>query len=213
MIKFLLFPSTLFIFFNLKNYYIKVFPPDTLNFEKPFNFVDVKTDGLFIYFLTRDGKVKSINPYNGTLKSEFKINSLLYALYFDVTDRGNFYFFISKGGTSKILKIKFSPFDTTVYYYDIDKNLFDFFCIDDSFFIFVFKDRISVYKNGKLTKIFKKNYKNYFKYKNSFYVYSGDTLFSLLMGEKKEYKGSYDFLFIIDKGEIVNKDNKWFLKN
>lgn len=211
--KFLLLPSSLFIFFNLKNYYIRVFPPDTFKLEKPLNFKDVKSDDLFIYFLTKDGKVISINPLNGTIKSEFKINSLLYALSFDVTDLGDFYFFILKGGVSKILKINFSPFDSTVYYYDINKNPLDYFCIDDSFFVFVFKDEISVYKKGKFFSSFKKNYKNYFKLKNSFYVYSGDTLYTLIGEVKKEYKGNYDFLFKIDRGEIVNKNKRWFLKD
>ncbi|MEN3044744.1 MAG: hypothetical protein ABDH37_05985 [Candidatus Hydrothermales bacterium] len=210
--KFLIISKSLFIFFNLKNFYVKVFPPETLKLEEYINFKDVKSDGFFVYFLTHNNKVVKVNPYKGIQKSEFTLNSLTYATFFDVTERNNYYFYISKGSIPKVLKIKFSPFDSSYYFFDIDERVLDFFVIEDSFFIFVFKEKIHIYKKLNLFREFKKSYKNYFKLKDEFYVYSGDTLFSLIKNIKKEYKGNFELLFKTEGNEIVYKDNFWSLR-
>lgn len=157
-------------------------------------------------------KLIKVNPYKGIQKSEFSLNSLNHATFFDITERNNFYFYISKGGIPKVLKIKFSPLDSFSYFFNINEKVLDFFVIEDTFFIFVFKEKIRVYKKLNLFREFKKTYKNYFKLKDEFYVYSGDTLFSLVKDIKKEYKGNYELLFKTLNKEIVYKDNAWSLR-
>jgi len=209
MIKYLLLSSKLFIFYNSKNFYISLFPVDTLRIERYIYFRDVKTDGLFFYFLTNDSKIIAINPENGNIKSEFKIKALFYSYSFDITSKGYFYFLIKKGGIFKVLKIKFSPFDSIRVFFNLKDKIHDFFVLKDSFFVFISDKNIHIYKGKERVFEIKGGYKNYFKYKGIFYVYKGDTLYRFDGTLKGVYTGDYELLYKGDKGYFIFKRGEW----
>jgi|GEM_PF-7052161 len=209
MIKYLILSSKLFIFFSSKNFYISLFPLDTLKLEKPIYFRDVKTDGLFFYFLTNDSKVLAVNPENGNIKSEFKMNALFYSQNFDITGKGNFYFLINKGGILKILRIKFSPFDSTRIFFNLNDNISDFFVLNDSFFVFICNKKIYIYNRKDKIYEISGEYKNYFKYRENFYIYKNDTLYKFDGTFTGIYAGNYERLYRGDKGYFVFKNGKW----
>ncbi len=214
MIKYILYGSKLLVFFASKTFYLSYLPPETLKIEKPLFFRDVKTDNFFVYFLLNDGTLFSLNPQTGSLKSKFKLKSLIYSNLFDVSSTGNFYFLLNKGGIYSILRLKFSPFDTTESFYDFNQKIINFYVIKDSFFIFVFKDKTKIFRKKSEILEIKGESKNCGKFKNIFFDYKNDTLYIFNGKLKKKFLSGFKSVFMNDKGIFVIKNQDIeFIKN